>query len=514
MSAAADDGVLAARGICKSFPGVRALDNVSIELRPGRLVALVGENGAGKSTLMSILAGVVAPDKGVVSVGGQEVRFKNTRDARAAGINAIFQELSLAPNLTVAENIFLGREPRTAFGTIDYRKMHRDAAKELARLGLDAAADCPVAALRVGQQQVVEIARALSTRARVLIMDEPTSALAPQETESLLKVVAELKRDGVAVLYITHKFEELAGVADNVAIMRDGRLVAEAAYAGITHDEIVRLMVGHKAGACDTKPRAPASKEVLRAESVSLAHDARRGQYAVRDVSLHVAAGEIVGLFGLIGAGRTELLETLFGVHGSRATGELFVDGLSVGLEAPSRAIAAGLALAPEDRKHDGLVLGMSSRENAGLASARAAARWGLLTPRSETSRVIPLLERLRLKAHSLEDPVRNLSGGNQQKVVLAKWLATSPKVLLLDEPTRGIDINAKNEIYALIRELAEDGLAVLIASSELPEVLTICDRIVVLCEGRKTGEFTRAEATAEGLLRVALPRASTSSLP
>jgi ribose transport system ATP-binding protein len=498
--------VLAARAICKSFPGVRALDDVSLSLKPGRLIALLGENGAGKSTLMSILSGVTTPDQGEVIVDGQAVHFTSTRDARAHGIVAIFQELSLTPNLSVAENVFLGREPRNRFGLIDYTAMNRATGALLERLGLEVSPDTPVGALRVGQQQGVEIARALSTQARVLILDEPTSALAQHEVASLLRIVAELKRAGVAILYITHKFEELAGLADEVAIMRDGKLVAERAFDEVSHEEIVRLMVGREMSRFAVLERSAAAEEVLRVEGASLPHASRPGDYLVRDLSLEVARGEVVGLFGLIGAGRTELLETIFGVHATRAQCRLTLAGRPVEIRFPGDAVAAGLALAPEDRKHDGLVLSMSSRENAGLACTGAHSRWGILTPRREAAQVRPLLERLHLKARSIEEPVGNLSGGNQQKVVLAKWLATRPKVLLLDEPTRGIDVNTKNEIYSLIRELAAGGLAVLMASSELPEILAVCDRIIVLCKGRKTGEFTHDEATPELLMRAALP--------
>jgi len=339
-------------------------------------------------------------------------------------------------------------------------------------------------------------------------MDEPTSALAQQEVSSLLRLVTELKQAGTAILYITHKFEELAGIADDVAVMRDGKLVAQRAFAEVSHTEIVRLMVGREASRFVAPSRGVTDTELLRAEGAALPHATRAGDYVVRDMSIRVARGEIVGLFGLIGAGRTEFLEILFGLHGGRAECQLFVAGKAVDVHSPTDAIAAGLALAPEDRKHDGLVLEMGVRENAGLACASANSRWGYLSSRRESLRVMPLLERLKLKAGSLDEPVRNLSGGNQQKVVLAKWLATRPRVLLLDEPTRGIDVNAKNEIYGLIHALAEEGLAVLIASSELPEVLAVCDRIVVMCEGRKTAEFARAEATPESLMNAALPRA------
>ncbi len=505
--------VLEAYNITKSFPGVRALDDVTLKLKPGRLTALLGENGAGKSTLMNILSGVTTPDSGRVLIDGREVKFQSTRDARAQGIGVIFQELSLSTNLTVAENIFLGREPRTRWGLLDYARMHDAAKTLLARMNLDVSPTTPLAALRVGQQQVVEIARALSTNARVLIMDEPTSALSCQETDSLLQLVGELKSAGVAVVYITHKFEELANIGDDVAIMRDGKLVAQALLSEISHDDIVRMMVGRQMNVHAKRQRAPAANEVFRAERVSLPHHARVGDYIVRDVDLHAARGEVVGVFGLMGAGRTELLETIFGVHGARGQARIFIDGIERRIVSPERAIAAGLALAPEDRKQQGLVPEMSSRENASLACLRAMTHYGLLSARRQADLLQPLLQRMRLRASALGEPVRNLSGGNQQKVVLAKWLATRPKILLLDEPTRGIDINARNEIYGLIDELAGSGLAVIVVSAELPEILAIADRIVVMCEGRKTAEFARDAATPELLMHAALPRAAVESV-
>jgi ABC-type sugar transport system ATPase subunit len=498
--------VLAARGLCKSFPGVRALQDVGLELHAGRLLALLGENGAGKSTLMSILAGVTRPDRGDVLVAGQAVHFSSTRQAREQGVVAIFQELSLAGNLTVAENIFLGREPRTRLGTIDYAAMNASARSLLERLGVEIAAETRVSALRVSQQQTVEIARALSTQARVLIMDEPTSALAQREIDSLLRLIGELKRAGVAIIYITHKFEELTGIADDVLIMRDGEVVAARAFAELTHAEIVRFMVGREMQPFALQPNRATADEALRVEELSLPHPTRPGDYIVKDVSLRVARGEVVGLFGLVGAGRTELLETIFGAHSKRARGQVWVAGRRLAGDSAA-AIAGGLALAPEDRKHDGLILGLSVRENAGLASTRASTRFGLLSPRQEQSRLEPLFAQLQLKARSPDQAVRNLSGGNQQKVVLAKWLATEPEALLLDEPTRGIDVMAKNEIYALIHMLAGRGLGILLASSELPELLAVCHRVIVLCEGYCTGEFVRGEATAELLMQAALPR-------
>jgi ribose transport system ATP-binding protein len=510
--------ILQADGLCKSFPGVRALEDVSVQLHPGRLVALVGENGAGKSTLMSILTGAATPDRGELRVDGRVVSFAGTRDAVREGIVAIFQELSLAMNLTVAENIFLGREPRTRLGLIDYPWMHAEAQVLLERMGLTVSPEASLGSLRVGQQQAVEIARALSVNARVLILDEPTSALAQQETAMLLKLVNELKRAGVALAYITHRFEELAPIADEIAVMRDGKLVAHRAFGELSHEEIVRLMVGREMRGFKRQPlpgadgpgvahENPAAQDLLRVEPVSLPHPRKPNEFFVHAVDLSVKHGEVLGLFGLMGAGRTELLESLFGVHGDEVSCRMTIAGERFEIRSPAEAIAAGVVLVPEDRKHDGLVPEMSSRENAALACTRAASRWGLLHRGREAALVGPLLDRMRLKVGSVDAPVRNLSGGNQQKVILAKWLATRPKVLLLDEPTRGIDVNARNEIYQLIQDFAAEGLGVVLASSELPELLAMCDRILVLCEGRKVAEFPRAQATPERLLQAALPR-------
>jgi ribose transport system ATP-binding protein len=507
------DCLFEALHVCKQFPGVRALDDVSVGTRAGRLLALLGENGAGKSTLMNICAGVLQPDSGELRLDGRTVRFATPRDASSQGISTIFQELSLAPNLTVAENIFLGREPRTRLGLIDYRTLNERAAALLERMKLPVSPRTPLHRLRVGQQQVVEVARAVSTRARVLIMDEPTSALSHQEVDALLELVGELKRDGVAILYITHKLDELEGICDDVAIMRDGRRVAEARFTDVSRREIVRHMVGREASDDRVgKPRRATGAPRLAVDRLSLRHASRRDDYIVRDVSLRVDAGEVVGVFGLMGAGRTELLETLFGAHASRTEGSVSVDGQAVACRSPADAIAAGVVLAPEDRKQDGLLLDMGSRQNAGLPSLADCTRFGLLSRGLETRKVRPWLERIRLRAASLEQPVGQLSGGNQQKVVLAKWLATQPKVLLLDEPTRGIDIGARSEIYELIDELAGTGLAVLLVSSDLPEVMSLSDRIVVMCEGRKTGEFSREDATADALMHAALPASATET--
>ncbi len=509
---APDDLVLEAKGIVKSFPGVRALDGVGLRVRRGRLLALLGENGAGKSTLMNVLAGVLQADAGTIHMNGREARFANPREARAHGVGIVFQELNLIPHLSVAENIYLGREPRTRSGLIDFARLNADAAAILQRLDLRVPPTVSVNRLRVGQQQVVEIARAVSADARVLIMDEPTSSLSAREVEVLFDLIDDLKRRGVAVVYITHKFEELARIGDDVVVMRDGRVVGEAPMAGLTRDAIVRLMAGREPREIFQKTGNARGEEALRTEKLSLRGRGAGRRMLVENVSLSVRRGEVLGLFGLVGAGRTELLEAIFGLHPGDAEGAVFVDGRPVLFHSPADAIRAGLALAPEDRKRDGLVLEMSVGANASLASLDRTLRGGFIDATREAAHVSPYIDRFRVKTPSLDQRIRNLSGGNQQKVILAKWLATSPKVLLLDEPTRGIDINARREIYAFIDELARAGLGLIVVSSELPEILALSDRVLVMCEGRLTAAFAREEATPERVLQAALPdRASAA---
>jgi len=515
--------VLEARGISKAFPGVKALDDVSLTVRRGRLHALLGENGAGKSTLMNILAGVFPPDSGEIRLEGRPVTFRNPREAREAGIAIIFQELNLIQHLTVAQNIFLGREPLTRAGLIDDARMNREAAEWLRRLRLDLPPRAPVAGLRVGQQQVVEIAKALSMEARVIIMDEPTSAITGQEVAVLHDLIHQLKREGVAIIYITHKLDELPLIADEFTVLRDGRYVGSKDAASSSHDEIVRMMVGRgfvarlskveSASGASADSTLECRATVLRVEGMHLAHPDRAGDFAVKDVSLSVRRGEVLGVFGLMGAGRTELLETLFGLHPQRARGQVFVDGRAVWFQNPRQAIDAGVVLAPEDRKRDGLVLSLSVGANTSLACIGKTERLGLLDAAREDELAEGYVKRLRTKTPSVHQPARNLSGGNQQKVVLAKWLATEPKVLLLDEPTRGIDINAKKEIYALVNELVACGLGVVLVSSELTEILAVSDRILVMSEGRRTAEFSRAEANEENIMHAALPVARHSNV-
>jgi len=500
------DVLLAARGIAKSFPGVRALDGVHITVRRGRLNALLGENGAGKSTLMNILAGVFPPDAGEILFAGQPAQFANPRAAQLAGISIIFQELNLVPHLSIAENIFLGREPRNALGWLDSARMNREAAALLTELELDADPRTAVARLRVGAQQVVEIAKAISFQSRVIIMDEPTSAITQHEVAVLFRLIQRLKARGAGIIYITHKLDELAEIADDITVLRDGKFIAAKPFAETTRDEMVRLMVGRDLTDLFPKTSAPTGEEVLRVHNVSLRHPERAGDFVVRNVSFSVRRGEVLGVFGLMGAGRTELLQSIFGLHPGGASGEIWMENRLVPIHSASDAIRAGLALAPEDRKGDGLVLIQSIAENTTLACLEKISIAGVLQPARELAIAGHYAERLRVRTPSVYQAVRNLSGGNQQKVVLAKWLATEPKVLLLDEPTRGIDINAKKEIYTLVDELARSGLAVVMVSSELPEILGIADRILVLAEGRVTAEFKRGAATEEAILQAALP--------
>lgn len=500
------DCLLEAEGIVKTFPGVKALSGAGLRVRSGRLVALLGENGAGKSTLMNVLSGVFQADSGTVRIDGEVVRFSNTREAQAKGIGIVHQELNLVPYLSIAENVFLGREPTGRSGLIDFERLMSDTAKVLERVDLRVNPKTLISDLRVGQQQLVEIAKALSTDARVLILDEPTSSLSSHEVETLFTVVRELKTQGVGVVYITHKFEELAPICDDVVVMRDGELVGKGELAEMSRETIVRLMAGRASKELYEKSEATPGPEVFRAENVSLPAAGVGRPFLVDDVSVTLRQGEVVGLFGLVGAGRTELLECLFGAHSGVAKGSCFIDGAQVDFRSPADAISARMAFAPEDRKRDGLVLPMSVVENASLPTIGKSVRRGFIDESIEADFITPFIDRFRVKTPSLHQAIVNLSGGNQQKVILAKWLATEPRILLLDEPTRGIDVNAKREIYSFIDELARAGLGIIVVSSELPEVLALADRVMVMCEGRKTAEFSREEATPERVLHAALP--------
>ena len=498
--------LLQARGIRKLFPGVQALDGVSLSLQRGEVLAVLGENGAGKSTLMKILAGIHAPDDGELLIDGAPVHFRRVADAMARGIILIHQELNLADNLSVAANLFLGNETIRGgvMGWLDRRDMNARAYGLLERVGLDVPPSRLVGELPLGQRQLVEIARALSQKARVLIMDEPTSSLTQRETERLFEVIADLKRSGVAVVYISHRLMEVIEIADRVVVLRDGRNSGELARDEIEHRRMIELMVGR-----DLKQffrRAHAAGTTGHSEEQPIRLEVRDLCYLGgprTPVSFSVRGGEIVGLAGLVGAGRTELAEALFGLR-PLVSGEVRLDGRSVSLRSPRAAIAAGLLLAPEDRRQFGLVLEESVQRNLGLPNLDRNSRWGLLAFHRETGMARRLCERLRVRTPRLSQPVGLLSGGNQQKVVLGKWLARQPCVLILDEPTRGVDVGAKSEIYALMDELAADGIAIVMISSDLEEVLGMSDRVLVLHEGRLAGELPRAALSEQAIMHLA----------
>jgi ribose transport system ATP-binding protein len=499
--------VLKAVGVSKTFGGIKALDDVSLEIHAGKVNAIVGENGAGKSTLMKILSGVYQEYEGRIFLDGLDVTFTNPKEAQDNGIAIIHQELNLIPHLSVAENVFLGREFVNRFGLINYRKMHRETKKLLDRVDLHISPRAKVSELRIGQQQVVEIAHALSLDARIVIMDEPTSAISEHEIEVLFSLIRSLKAQGVAIVYITHKLDELFQIADTVTVLRDGKFVGSSLVEELSHGDIVRMMVGRDIKDFFVKSDVVKSGEVLSVRDICLAHPERPGEYIVDHVGFVVKTGEVLGLFGLMGAGRTELLETIFGLHPKTSSGSIFVNGQPIKINSPKDAIRSGIGFITEDRKQEGLVMQMSVASSISLASLEKTERFGFLRNKLEIRLARSYIERLRIKTPSIRQVVENLSGGNQQKVVIAKWLATDPRILLLDEPTRGIDINTKNEIYRLINELAQRGLAIVMVSSELPEIMAIADRIIVLSEGKQTAEFMHSQFTEESIMKAAIPK-------
>ena len=486
---------LEVRSVSKRFTGVRALHQVSLTLGRGEVLAVIGENGAGKSTLMKILAGVQEPDSGEILIEGRPVRIDSVRAAEHLGIALIHQELNLADNLDVASNIFLGREPRRGC-FVDRGRVREESRKFLAQVGLDCSPRTLVSTLSLGRQQLVEIAKALSTNARVLIMDEPTSSLSQHETEQLYRVVKELRSRGVSIVYISHRLGEVKELADRVVVLRDGENAGELQRDQINHDAMVKLMVGRE---LTRHARASfGSGEVLLE-----ARDLRTPANPTHPLNFSLKPGEIVGVAGLVGAGRTELLRVLFGID--RAVGgEIRVAGAPVEMRSPMDAIRAGLALVPEDRKQQGVILEMAVGQNTTLTSLRRDANRGFLNRPREAEVAAQMTKRMNVKTPSLAQFVQYLSGGNQQKVALAKWLAMEPKVLLLDEPTRGIDVGAKQEIYRLMEELAGRGVGILFVSSEMEEVLRMSDRALVMCQGRITGDLPREALSEEAVMRYA----------
>jgi D-xylose transport system ATP-binding protein len=498
--------------VSMTFPGVRALDRVSFDLRAGEVHALVGENGAGKSTLMKILGGVYASGEfeGELHIEGARQRFSGIRDAERAGVAIVFQELSLAPELSVAENIFLGRLAATA-GFVRWGELQVRAQALLDELGAGISPAVRVCDLGIGQRQLVEIAKALSHQARILILDEPTAALNDAEAAALFRILEGLRQRGLGIAYISHRIEEVLRIADRITILRDGKSVATRQRGAIDRAELVSLMVGRPGCAgfqpafvCGLEARVPRGDAVLVVNGLTVAHPARPGAQVLSGISFSLHAGEVLGIAGLMGSGRTALLNVLFGSFPAHAAGEIRLDGKAIQLREPRDAIRAGIALVPEDRKSLGLSLGASIAENMTLVALREFATAAVLHPQRELAAVERAMADLRVKAGSAEAVVGTLSGGNQQKVVLGKWLLNRPRILLLDEPTRGIDIAAKQEIYARIDQLASQGLALIVVSSELEELRGICDRILVLHEGRMTGMLSRTEATPERIMACA----------
>jgi ribose transport system ATP-binding protein len=496
------------RHIAKNFGGVRALRDVSLIAPAGEVHALCGENGAGKSTLMKILAGAITDYEGEIVLAGRSVRFSGPREAEDAGIRIIYQELNLVPQLTVADNIFLGRERVRGgwLGWLDERAMEDRARRLFDRLGAPISPRARVGDLRIGDQQMVEIAKALAFEASIVIMDEPTSALSDSEVARLFRVIEDLRRSGATVLYISHKMNEVFRLADRVTVLRDGQFVASAPRAEIQPDQVVRWMVGREIAALDYRPHPIQQQAILEVEGLSLAAPAGSGRPNLQGITFTARAGEVVGIAGLLGAGRTELLEAIYGATPTTPEGTIRLEGRPVRFKHPDDAIRAGVAMVTEDRKSLGLFDRMTVAENITLRRLPELTFGAvpLVNPSAERKVVDWSIKELSIKTAGGDAPITSLSGGNQQKCIIARWLLVEPRLLLLDEPTRGIDVGAKSEIYQLIRRLAGQGRAILMTSSELPELLAVADRIIVLCEGRITAEIPRAEATEESIMHAA----------
>jgi rhamnose transport system ATP-binding protein len=493
---AASMPVFAMSGISKSFPGVRALNTVSLELFPGEVTALIGENGAGKSTLVKIMTGIYQPDEGEIRVAGAPVHFPAAHDASKAGITAIHQETVLFDDLSVAENIFLGHAPKNRFGLIDHPAMRARARALLYGIGAEIDPELPLRDLGIASKHLVAIARALSIDARVVIMDEPTAALSHKEIGELFELVDQLKAKGKAILFISHKFDEIFRVADRYTVFRDGEMVGKGLIRKTDQNALVKLMVGRDIGLVFPKGESRIGETVLKVSGLS--HPTE-----FDSISLDLKAGEILGFYGLVGAGRSEVMQSLFGMTKPSA-GTVELEGKPVTITSPAQAVAHGIVYVPEERGRQGAVKGLPIFMNVTLPSLQETSRSGFLKLANEFALARKYTERLDLRASSLSQDVATLSGGNQQKVVIAKWLATKPKVIILDEPTKGIDIGSKAAVHAFMSELAREGLAVIMVSSELPEVLGMADRIIVMREGRLAGEFSRQEATPEALVRAA----------
>ncbi|HIF9399266.1 TPA: ribose ABC transporter ATP-binding protein RbsA [Photobacterium damselae] len=488
--------ILALEGIEKAFPGVKALDNACLNVYPGRVMALMGENGAGKSTLMKVLTGIYSKDAGEVRYQGAPVHFHGPRHSQEAGISIIHQELNLIPELTIAENIFLGREKTNAFGGIKWAEMYREADALLKRLNVKHSSRQLLGELSLGEQQMVEIAKALSFKSQVIIMDEPTDALTDTETESLFNVINELRSEGCGIVYISHRLKEIFEICDDITVLRDGKFIGECRVADTDEDGLIEMMVGRRLD--EQYPRIAVKHGTTCLEVKNLTGS------SINDVSFTLDRGEILGISGLMGAGRTELMKVIYGAL-TRESGDVILDGKIINPISPQDGLANGIAYISEDRKGDGLILGLSVKENMSICALEQLSNGIKIDQQQEIIAVEDFIRLFNIKTPTRDQIIGNLSGGNQQKVAIAKGLMTKPKVLILDEPTRGVDVGAKKEIYQLINQFKADGMSIILVSSEMPEVLGMSDRILVMHEGRISGEFTPEEANQEKLLACAV---------
>ncbi len=498
--------MLEAKNISKNFSGVKALSNINLTLYPGKVNAIIGENGAGKSTLMKIFSGVYTQYEGEIIYNGEPVKFTGTRDAEDKGIAIIHQELNMVPHLSIAENIFLGREITNAFGVLDKKQMNDITKQLLARLNLNINPETKIVEIKVGQQQLVEIAKALHTNASVIIMDEPTSAISDKEVDNLFSIIAQLKSEGKTIAYISHKFKELFAIADYYVVLRDGATVDAGDMQHATQESIIQKMTGRDITLQKRTANIDESQVMLSVKNICLRHPEIKSMNLLTNISFNLHKGEILGIYGLMGAGRTELMEAIFGLHPKNASGEIVVENKVCKIKSPVDAIKAGIALVPEDRKLQGLILNQSVNKNISLTILQQLQHWGImLNHAKEKALSAKYIQRLGIKTSSGNNAAQNLSGGNQQKIVIAKWLATNPKILLLDEPTRGIDINAKSEIYKLMKSLADEGMGIIMVSSELPEILAVSDRVLVICEGTLTAKLLIDNTSEQEILKYAI---------
>ena len=498
--------MLEAKNISKKFSGVTALSNVNLTLHPGKVNAIIGENGAGKSTLMKIFSGVYTQYEGEIIYKNKSVKFSGTRDAEEAGIAIIHQELNLVPHLSISENIFLGREIANVFGVLDKKQMNEITMQLLSRLNINLSPDTKIVEIKVGQQQLVEIAKALHVNASIIIMDEPTSAISDKEVDNLFSIISQLKSEGTTIAYISHKFKELFAIADYYVVLRDGATVDAGDMQHTTQELLIQKMTGRDITHEKRIVNFHEAPVVLSVNDICLRYPEIKSANLLCNISFDVRKGEIVGIYGLMGAGRTELMEAIFGLHPKNVSGKIIVEQSVKKIQSPYDAIKAGIALVPEDRKLQGLILNQSVNKNISLTILQQLQHWGIMLSHSkEKALSANYITRLGIKTSSGDNAARNLSGGNQQKIVIAKWLATKPKILLLDEPTRGIDIKAKSEIYKLMKSLSDQGLVIIMVSSELPEIIAVSDRVLVMCEGVLTANLPIENISEQEILKYAI---------